>query len=314
MGDVIVRNYQASDIEKLARFFERYQGAFPDAKLAPPEYYTYHPTLAGGQNVFCALDYQERIVGFAPVFPAPATEESEPEEPHHIWTIVLADPGAPDAAQARTLLLDCVIERAKAIKASFTSRRVKLAADMMASQRPDIQHLLENGFERYEGMYVMRRTTADPIPDVSVPPEITVRLWKMTTEEEQKAYMRAYNSCFFELPKTLEALRFFLNSPVWAAGTAVAAFDPQGQLVGSIVAYRDEEAGWGVVDDVFVLPGWRRRGIARRLVGEGIRYLREQDVQEVRLDVLRSNEPAISLYRSMGYVTINEEVMLGLYI
>jgi GNAT superfamily N-acetyltransferase len=310
---IVVRNYQVSDIEKLARFFERYRGAFPDAKLAPPEYYTYHPTLEGGRNVFCTLDHQERIVGFAPVFPAPATEESGPEEPHHIWTIVVADPGASDAGQARTLLLDRVIERASAIKASFTPRRVKLAADMMTSQRPDIEHLLENGFERYEGMYVMSRMTADSIPDVSVPPEITVRLWKMTTEEEQKAYIRAYNSCFFELPKTLEALRFFLNSPVWAAGTAVAAFDPQGQLVGSVVAYPDEEAGWGVVDDVFVLPEWRRRGIAKRLVGEGIRYFRELGVQEVHLDVVQSNEPAISLYRSMGYVTINEEVMLGLY-
>ncbi len=314
MGDAIVRNYQVSDIEKLARFFERYRVAFPDAKLAPPEYYTYHPTLEGGRNVFCALDHQERIVGFAPVFPAPATEESGPKEPHHIWTIVVADPGASGAGQARTLLLDRVIERASAIKATFTPRRVKLAADMMASQRPDIQHLLENGLERYEGMYVMNRMATDPGPDVSIPQEITVRLWKMATEEEQKAYIRAYNSCFFELPKTLEALRFSLNSPVWAAGTAVAAFGPQGQLVGSVVAYPNEEAGWGIVDDVFVLPEWRRRGIAKRLVGEGIRYLRERGVEEVRLDVVQSNEPAISLYRSMGYETISEEVMLGLYI
>jgi ribosomal protein S18 acetylase RimI-like enzyme len=156
--------------------------------------------------------------------------------------------------------------------------------------------------------------TADPILDVSVPPEITVRRTKIATKEEQAAYIQAYNSCFFELPKTLEALRFFLNSPVWAAGTAVAAFDPQGGLVGSVVAYPDEEAGWGAVDDVFVLPEWRRRGIARRLVGEGIKYLREQGLEEARLDVVQTNQPAISLYRSMGYVTINEEVMLGLYI
>jgi GNAT superfamily N-acetyltransferase len=313
MGDVIVRNYQASEIENLARFFERYRGAFPDAKLAPPEYYTYHPTLAGGQNVFCALDHQERIVGFAPVFPAPATEESEPEEPHHVWTIVLADPGAPDAGQARKLLLERVIERAKTIKASFTPRRVKLAADMAASQRPDIEHLLENGFERYEGMHVMSRKAKDPIPHVSIPQEITVRLWEMASDEERISYVRAFNSCFFECPKTLEGLSFFLDSPMWA-GTAVAAFDPQGQLVGSVLAYADEEKRWGVVDDVFVLPEWRSRGIARRLVGEGIKYLREQGMEEVRLDVVQTNKPAISLYRSMGYVTINEEVMLGLYI
>jgi GNAT superfamily N-acetyltransferase len=313
MSEVIVRNYQASDIEKLARFFGRYRATFPDAKLAPPEYYTYHPTLADGQNAFCALDHQERIVGFAPVFPAPATEESEPGEPHHIWTIVLADPGAPDAGQARTLLLERVIERAGAIKESFTPRRVKLAADMTASQRPDIAHLLENGFECYEVMYVMNRKTADPIPDTSIPQEITVALWEMASEEERISYVRAFNSCFFECPKTLEGLSFVLDSPMWG-GTAVAAFDPQGHLVGSVLAYRDSEERWGVVDDVFVLPEWRRRGIARRLVGGGIKYLREQGMEEVRLDVVQTNEPAILLYQSMGYVTVDEEVMLGLYL
>jgi GNAT superfamily N-acetyltransferase len=310
MSDLTVRNYQASEIEKLARFFERYREAFPDAKLAPPELYTYHPALKGGDNVFCALDHQERIVGFAPVFPAPATAESEPEEPHHIWTIVLADPEAVNAAQARTLLLERVVERARAIKASFTPRRVKLAADMTASQRPDIQHLLENGFERYEGMHVMSRKTQDPIPDVPIPQGITVRLGEMATEEERISYVRAFNRCFFENPKTLEGLSFFLDSPTWA-GTTIAAFDPQGQLVGSVLVYPDEEKRWGVVDDVFVLPQWRRRGIARRLVGEGIKYFRERGLEKVHLDVVQSNEPALSLYRSMGYETINEEVMLG---
>lgn len=56
---VVVKNYQVSDIENLARFFERYRGAFPDAKLAPPEFYTYHPTLKGGRNLFCALDHRD---------------------------------------------------------------------------------------------------------------------------------------------------------------------------------------------------------------------------------------------------------------
>jgi ribosomal protein S18 acetylase RimI-like enzyme len=108
-------------------------------------------------------------------------------------------------------------------------------------------------------------------------------------------------------------LSFFLDSPTWA-GTTIAAFDPQGQLVGSALAYPDEEKRWGIVDDVFVLPEWRGRGIAKRLVGEGIKCLREQGLEEARLDVVQSNAPAISLYRSMGYVTINEEVMLGMYI
>ena len=135
----------------------------------------------------------------------------------------------------------------------------------------------------------------------------------MASEEERISYVRAFNSCFFENPKTLEGLIFILDSPMWD-GTTVAACDSQGQLVGSVLAYRDEEDRWGVVDDVFVLPEWRRRGIARRLVGEGTKYLHGQGMEEVRLDVVQTNEPAISLYWSMGYVTINEEVMLGLYI
>ena len=109
-------------------------------------------------------------------------------------------------------------------------------------------------------------------------------------------------------------LQFFLNSPLWGTGTTIAAFDQHHQLVGNVLVYRDDTQQCGIMDDVFVLPEWRRRGIAKALINEGLKYFRTCGIEDVRLEVKQSNNPAVSLYTIMGYTIINEEVLLGLFL
>lgn len=311
MAQLTWRSCGEGDLGALSAFCERYRRAYPDAKLMSPEFYTCHPLLEGGRNLFCALDGAGRIAGMAPLFPAPVAEDSPPSDPHHIWTIVVADPSLQGATEARALLLGRVLERSGELKATFTPRPVRLACDMMASQRPDIDYLLGQGFEHYESMYVMRHRGPDAVPQLPAPKGVAVRRWRMPSAAEQAAYLRAYNACFADMPKAPETLQFFLQSDRWPGGTAVAAFDGQGELAGSVLAYAGGEQGCGIVDDVFVLPGYRRRGIARYLMGEALRYLYERGVAEVMLEVRANNAPAVALYKSAGYAQANEEVLLG---
>ena len=262
-----IQNHNPGQLDNLAAFFERYLKAYPDAKLQSAGLYTYHPAVENGMNAFLALDPQGQVCGFAPLFPAPVTEESNPDDPHHIWTILLADPEAGDGQQIRELLLEKVMERASRIAAGFPSfPRTRLASDMMASQVADIDFLKQHGFEHYEGMYVMQRATADPAPAQALPAELTLRLWKLTSGAQQQQYLRAFNQAFPGNPKSLDSLKFLLDSPMWQSGTAVAAFDAQDELVASILVYPDENRSYGITDDVFVLPAWRGRGIARALI------------------------------------------------
>jgi ribosomal-protein-alanine N-acetyltransferase len=51
-----------------------------------------------------------------------------------------------------------------------------------------------------------------------------------------------------------------------------------------------------------VNPTYRRQGVARALLQEGIRKLREAGAHRVFLEVRASNLPAIGLYTSVGFI------------
>jgi ribosomal-protein-alanine N-acetyltransferase len=53
-----------------------------------------------------------------------------------------------------------------------------------------------------------------------------------------------------------------------------------------------------------VLPGERRRGIARVLVAEGLERLVREGIQVCFLEVRVDNEPAVALYEHLGFARI----------
>lgn len=309
-----VENYAADAMPALRAFLDRYRAVFPDAKLAPPELYTYHPAAEDGQNVFCALDEGGAMVGFAPLFPAPVDAAAPPELPHYLWTIVVADPALAeaDADAIRVALFAPVLARAEALLARFSApRRVFLGGDYMASQHPDIAYLRGQGFEPYQRILVMQRELAAPLLELLRPEGITVRRWRMETEDEQRAYLAALNRCFPGHPKDLASLRCFIQSPVWSTGTAVAAFDAAGDLVGSVLCYASGAgAASGITDDVFVLPPWRGRGLARYLINEGLRFFQERGFERAVLEVRSDNDPAVRVYQVTGHTVVHEQVLL----
>jgi ribosomal protein S18 acetylase RimI-like enzyme len=80
-------------------------------------------------------------------------------------------------------------------------------------------------------------------------------------------------------------------------------WEEEGKLVGVVLV---EPTGlmsgpaW-VVGTVAVLPGYRRRGIARQLVEAGIALARERGAETLMLDVMAQNKPAYELYKSLGF-------------
>ncbi len=314
-----IQNHSSEKLHRLAQFIQRYRNAYPAAKLMAAEFYTYHPALENGRNVLCAVDAEGQMRGFAPMFPTPLPPVGEPgtnpADPHSIWMILLADPEAAKATEARGLLFDRLMVEVQRIGASFPpGRRVLLSADLMACQKPDIDFLKEKGFEQCDGMFVMRRSQAKPVPEHCLPDGLEQRCGKLAAESEQTQYLQAYNRCFQEVPKTIEALRFLLESPLWKNGTALSAFDRLGAPAGSILVYYDEKNAYWILDDVFTLPEWRGRGLAKSLIAEGLRICRSQSPRDAFLEVKQANLPAVSVYRAMGFEIIDEEVILGMYL
>jgi len=69
-----------------------------------------------------------------------------------------------------------------------------------------------------------------------------------------------------------------------------------GYCICSISADRD-----GEIDSLFVAPTHRRRGIATRLMTEGLRWLRAQRVKAIFVDVMLGNEDPLKLYERFGF-------------
>jgi len=88
------------------------------------------------------------------------------------------------------------------------------------------------------------------------------------------------------------SLRDLLRGFVWEEG---------GQIGGVVIAQRGGTTDtWGV-GIVGVLPEFRRRGIARKLLMRTLDDLRQRGAQRINLGVIEKNVPAYALYQSLGF-------------
>lgn len=104
-------------------------------------------------------------------------------------------------------------------------------------------------------------------------------------------------------PTSLEKLLEYKSNPFWKAVTAFY----NGEIVGSIMAWKEKKEDIGIIENVFVKPGWRKLGLASHLITEGLHYLKSCNLSKVQLLVETENKSALKLYRSLGFETIKEE-------
>ena len=60
----------------------------------------------------------------------------------------------------------------------------------------------------------------------------------------------------------------------------------------------------GHIISIAVMPQYRRKGLAKKLMLAANHALRLRDVKEVYLEVRESNQAAINLYQQLGYITM----------
>lgn len=89
----------------------------------------------------------------------------------------------------------------------------------------------------------------------------------------------------------------------------------EGQIVGTAGAmirtdfpFNTLQSGcYGWIMDVYVLPGWRGQGIARRLTQATLDWLSEREVRVIKL-VASDQALALGLYERLGFRRTNEMV------
>jgi ribosomal protein S18 acetylase RimI-like enzyme len=67
-----------------------------------------------------------------------------------------------------------------------------------------------------------------------------------------------------------------------------------------------------VFNDLFVLPSWRRSGVARSLIGETVRHGEQVGALRIHLSTQLTNAPALRLYQSLDFVPDEEFTHMSL--
>lgn len=78
-------------------------------------------------------------------------------------------------------------------------------------------------------------------------------------------------------------------------------WEEDGQVVGVTLVQRRGSTDVWVVGTVGVLPGYRRRGLARELVEASLELMRERGANKTILGVIDGNIPAYALYEDLGF-------------
>ncbi|GGE79420.1 GNAT family N-acetyltransferase [Priestia taiwanensis] len=171
-----------------------------------------------------------------------------------------------------------------------------------STEHANNQFFISKGYKRLSSVFCMARNLNAPISTIPLREEFSFSYWNMKTPEEEQDYLRIEAEIWPDTPLGLHRLRSYKKHPHWTSMT----IRQDDTLVAGLMAWQEED--YGVIEDVFVREEWRKNGLAKYLLAQGLHYLKEHNLAHVMLMVSPTNDSALSLYESVGFYKDNEEM------
>lgn len=191
-------------------------------------------------------------------------------------------------------LLKVLIDRAKVIREEYPHKKIRCFNWLFSDDNEEMDFFLSQGFAAHRNCLVMKYDLTQNIPDVPKPEGIIVINRNLDTEEELKQYHEAESIAFSGIVWSMNLLRWYRGAPEW---TNFSAFC-ENQLVGNTMTWMITEER-SAIENIFILPEWRKRGVAKYMITEALKCLKSQGKSIATLSVHGDNKKAISLYMSM---------------
>ncbi|MGD8473211.1 MAG: GNAT family N-acetyltransferase [Anaerolineae bacterium] len=121
--------------------------------------------------------------------------------------------------------------------------------------------------------------------------------WSVQTDEKEQLVNGIRNVArIWPLMRLMGSLspsmRDIFRGHIWEEG---------GQIVGATILQRRGSTDVWMVGTVGVLPAYRRRGIARKLLTTSMEFMRDRGAAQAILGVIDGNLPAYKLYEDLGF-------------
>ena len=196
----------------------------------------------------------------------------------------------------------------------------KWSGDFVSGARQDdakrIAFLEQHGF-RYSGEFAevnMLRSLDEPIPETMVPPGCQVRAVAADMTERasfEEISNRAAAQREVWQPWTVgnvsdDDYARFMRLPGYDRELDVVAVAPDGVIAAYVNGWIDPVNRIGDFGPVGARPAYRRQGLTRLVLLEGLRRLQARGMDRVCVSTGVLNTPALRLYESVGFRIVNK--------
>ncbi len=173
-----------------------------------------------------------------------------------------------------------------------------------------IAFLEQHGF-RYSGKFAevnMLRSLDEPIPETVVPPGCQVRAVAADAGEisnRAAAHREVWQPWTVGNVSDDDYARF-MRLPGYHRELDVVAVAPDGIIAAYVNGWIDPVNRIGDFGPVGARPAYRRQGLTRAVLLEGLRRLKARGMDRVCVSTGVSNTPALRLYESVGFRIVNK--------
>ncbi|MBI1257608.1 MAG: GNAT family N-acetyltransferase [Chloroflexi bacterium] len=153
---------------------------------------------------------------------------------------------------------------------------------------------------------LLRRQLAGDFPAAPMPKGFVLR--SLTGESEAPARAAAHRLAFDSQAVTDDGYRnLVLHAPLYQRDLDLLVIAPDGQIAAFCLCWLDTVNRVGLFEPVGTHPAYRRRGLARVVMTEGLRRMQAEGMESVRVVTAAGNAASTALYQSLGFVVESSE-------
>jgi ribosomal protein S18 acetylase RimI-like enzyme len=186
------------------------------------------------------------------------------------------------------------------------------SGDLVSSARHDnakrIAFLEQHGF-RYSGAFAevnMLRSLAEPIPASVLPTGCQVRAVAEAGDiANRAAAQRDVWRPWSVSNVSDDDYAYLMRLPGYHRDLDIVTVTPDGVIAAYVNGWLDPINRIGDFGPVGARPGYRRQGLTRAALLEGLRRMKEHGMERMCISTGVSNTPALRLYESIGFKIVN---------